>query len=60
MFSNGALMSINHLEQDQRGIKQRVRSLLGFKRFTSAARFCLAHDELRNFLRPRSRWLDAG
>jgi putative transposase len=42
----------NHLEQDHRGIKQRVRPLLGFKRFTSAARFCLAHDELRNFLRP--------
>ncbi len=42
----------NHLEQDHRGIKQRVRPMLGFKRFTSAARFCLAHDELRNFLRP--------
>ncbi len=42
----------NHLEQDHRGIKQRVRPMLGFKRFTSAARFCLAHGELRNFLRP--------
>ena len=42
----------NHLEQDHRGIKQRVRPMLGFKRFTSAARFCPTHDELRNFLRP--------
>ncbi len=42
----------NHLEQDHRGIKQRVRPMLGFKRFTSATRFCLAHDELRNFFRP--------
>ena len=42
----------NHLEQDHRGIKQRVRPMLGFKRFISATRFCLAHDELRNFLRP--------
>ncbi len=42
----------NHLEQDHRGIKQCVRPMLGFKRFTSAAWFCLAHDELRNFLRP--------
>ncbi len=42
----------NHLEQDHRGMKQRARPMLGFKRFTSAARFCLAHDELRNFLRP--------
>ncbi len=42
----------NHLEQDHRGIKQRVRPMLSFKRFTSAARFCRAHDQLRNFLRP--------
>ncbi len=42
----------NHLEQDHRGIKQRIRPMLGFKRFSSAARFCRAHDELRNFLRP--------
>ena len=26
--------------------------MLGFKRFPSAARSCLAHDELWNFLRP--------
>jgi len=27
----------------------------GFKSFTSAERFCRSHDELRNFLRPRTR-----
>jgi transposase-like protein len=42
----------NHLEQDHRGIKQRYRPMLGFKVFDSAARFCRAYDELRNFLRP--------
>jgi putative transposase len=42
----------NHLEQDHRAIKQCVHPLRSFKRFASAARFCLAYDELRNFLRP--------
>lgn len=42
----------NHIEQDHRGIKQRYRPTLGFKRFDSAARFCRAYDEVRNFLRP--------
>ncbi len=27
----------------------------GFKSFASAQRFCRTHDELRNFLRPRTR-----
>jgi hypothetical protein len=27
----------------------------GFKSFASAERFCRSHDELRNFLRPRTR-----
>jgi putative transposase len=44
----------NHLEQDHRGIKQRIRPMGGFKSVTSATRFCRAHDEVRNFLRPRS------
>ena len=44
----------NHLEQDHRGIKQRIRSMGGFKSVEAAQRFCLAHDEVRNFLRPRS------
>jgi len=44
----------NHLEQDHRGIKQRIRPMGGFKRVESAKRFCRVHDEVRNFLRPRS------
>jgi putative transposase len=42
-------------EQDHRGIKGRYRPMRGFKCPRSAARFCCAYDELRNFLRPRSR-----
>ena len=45
----------NRLEQDHRGIKGRYRSMRGFKCPRPAARFCRAYDELRNFLRPRSR-----
>lgn len=45
----------NHLEQDHRGIKQRTRPMGGFKSVESAQRFCRVHDEVRNFLRPRSR-----
>ena len=45
----------NRLEQDHRGIKGRYRPMRGFKCPRSAARFCRGHDELRNFLRPRSR-----
>ena len=45
----------NRLEQDHRGIKGRYRPMRGFKCPRSAARFCRAYDELRNFLRPRSR-----
>jgi transposase-like protein len=45
----------NGLEQDHRGIKGRIRSMRGFKSFTSADRFCRAYDELRNHLRPRVR-----
>ncbi len=44
----------NRLEQDHRGIKGRYRSMRGFKCPRSAARFCRAYDELRNFLRPRT------
>jgi putative transposase len=29
--------------------------MLGFKSTPSARRYCQGHDELRNFLRPRSR-----
>jgi putative transposase len=45
----------NGIEQDHRGIKGRIRCMRGFKSFTSAARFCRSHDELRNHLRPRVR-----
>ena len=45
----------NHLEQDHRGIQQRTRPMGGFKSVASAKRFCRVHDEVRNFLRPRSR-----
>jgi putative transposase len=45
----------NHLEQGHRGIKQRIRPMEGFKSVESAQRFCRVHDEVRNFLRRRSR-----
>jgi putative transposase len=45
----------NHLEQDHRGIKQRYRPMGGFKRDTTAARFCRLFDEVRAYLRPQSR-----
>jgi transposase-like protein len=44
----------NHLEQDHRGIKQRIRPMGCLKSIESAQRFCRVHDEVRNFLRPRS------
>ena len=46
--------SNNHLEQDHRGIKQRSRPMGGFKSVESAKRFCRVHDEVRNFLHPRT------
>jgi putative transposase len=45
----------NRLEQDHRGIKGRIRCMRGFKEHDAAGRFCREHDELRNFLRSRSR-----
>jgi putative transposase len=45
----------NRLEQDHRGIKGRCRPMRGFGSVTSAGRFCRGHDELRSFLRVRSR-----
>lgn len=44
----------NRLEQDHRGIKQRYYPMRGFGCFTSAARFCRAFDELRQFFRFRT------
>jgi putative transposase len=45
----------DRLEQDHRGIKGRYRPMRGFECPRSAARFCRGHDELRDFLRLRSR-----
>ncbi len=45
----------NGLEQDHRGVKGRTRCMRGFKSFASAERFCRSYDELRNFLRLRTR-----
>jgi putative transposase len=45
----------NRLEQDHRALKGRYRPMRGLKCPRSAARFCRGHDELRNYLRPRSR-----
>jgi putative transposase len=42
----------NHLEQDHRGVKQRYYPMHGSGSFDSAARFCCAFDELRNYLHP--------
>src|ERR687898_1674688 len=45
----------NGLEQDHRGVEGRIRCMRGFKTFASAERFCRSHDELRDFLRLRTR-----
>ena len=45
----------NRLEQDDRGIKGRIRCMRGFKEHGAVNRFCREYDELRNFLRSRSR-----
>jgi transposase-like protein len=45
----------NRLEQDHRGIKGRIRCMRGFKDFSAAKRCCRGYDELRNFMRPRTR-----
>jgi transposase-like protein len=45
----------NRLQQDHRGIKQRYYPLRGFGSFDAAARFCTAHDELRDHFRTRAR-----
>ena len=43
----------SRLEQDHRGIKQRSYPLRGVGSFDAAARFCTAHDELRDSFRSR-------
>ncbi len=44
----------NPVEQSHRGVKHRYYPTLGFGEFEAAQRFCLAVDEVNNFLRPRS------
>jgi putative transposase len=46
----------NGLEQDHRGVKGRTRCMRGFKSFDAAERFCRGYDELRHFLRSRTRY----
>jgi transposase-like protein len=41
----------NRIEQDHRGIEQRYYLLRGFGSFASAARFCSAFEELRQYFR---------
>ena len=43
----------NYTEQSHRPVKQRYYPMLGFGNFESAARFCSAFDELRQYLRVR-------
>jgi transposase-like protein len=45
----------NGLEQDHCGEKGRARRMRGFKSFGTAGRFFRGYDELRTFLRPRTR-----
>ena len=45
----------NLTEQDHRAVQQRYYSMLGFGSFASAARFCSAFEELRQYLRARGR-----
>jgi putative transposase len=45
----------NRLEQDHRGIKGRCRPTRGFGPVASAGRSCRGYDELRSFLRARTR-----
>ena len=45
----------NPIEQSHRGIKQRYYPMLGFGAIESAKRFCQAYDEVKQFLRARTR-----
>ena len=45
----------NYTEQSHRAVKQRYYPMLGFGRFDSASRFCLAFDGLRQYSRVRRR-----
>jgi putative transposase len=49
----------SRLEQDHRGIKQRYYPMLGFGKVASAARFCQAFEEVRQWFRSRQRMTQA-
>ena len=49
----------NRIEQDHRGFKQRYYRMRGCDSLASATRFRTAHDELRDHLRPRTRFNEA-
>ena len=49
----------NSIEQGHRGIKGRYHPMRGFGTFASAARFCTAHDEVRDHFRHRTRMHEA-
>jgi putative transposase len=49
----------SRLEQDHRGIKQRYYPMQGFGKVESAARFCQAFEEVRQWFRPRQRMTQA-
>jgi len=42
------------IEQDHRDIEGRYGPMRGFGDFDAAARFCTAHDEVRDYFRHRS------
>jgi len=44
----------NIIEQRHRGVKSRYYPMRGFGSFASAARFCTAFDELRQYFNPRA------
>jgi transposase-like protein len=48
----------NFREQDHRGIKTRIKPMLGFKKFERAERFCQVFDEQRQYFRYREVKLD--
>ena len=49
----------NFMERDHRAVKQRYCPMRGFGSFASAARFCSAFDELRQYFRWRRRQGDS-
>ncbi len=53
-MSHTATLILGQIEQDHRGITQRYSPLRGFGSFAAAARFCSAHNEVRDYVRHRT------